>query len=80
MSQTTSSGPQDSPSLDRHVLHEVGQVVRALEANGICTEEELAVLVGAPYWERNRFRRVLTFMKSDGLLAQDNAGALRVTR
>lgn len=71
-------GPGDT--LDRRVLHEVGQVVRALEANGRCTEEELAVLVGAPYWEHNRFHRVLTFMRSDGLLAQDDAGVLRLLR
>lgn len=80
MSSTTSPGAVTVPTLDRHVLHEVGQVVRALEANGTCTEEELAVLVGAPYWERHRFRRVLTFMKSDGLLAQDGAGGLRLAR
>ncbi len=67
-------------SLDRRILHEVGQVVRALEANGPCTEEELAVLLGAPYWEHNRYHRVLTFMRSDGLLAQDEAGVLRLLR
>jgi len=66
--------------LDRQILHEVGQVVRALEANGSCTEEELAVLIGAPYWERNRFNRVLAYMRSDGLLAQDEAGVLRLLR
>jgi hypothetical protein len=79
MSQTTRPEQQTS-DFDRHMLHEVGQVVRALEANGPCTEEELAVLLGAPYWENNRFRRVLTFMKSDRLLAQDAAGSLRLTR
>ena len=74
MSQTTDSGGDLAPEIDRQILHEVGQVIRALEANGPCTEEELAVLVGAVYWERNRYRRALTFMKSDGLLAQDEAG------
>jgi hypothetical protein len=77
MSQTISPD-QQSPTLDRYMLHEVGQVVRALEANGPCTEEELSVLVGAPYWEHNRFRRLLTFMRSDRLLAQDEAGVLRL--
>ena len=79
MSQTTSP-EQETPAIDRHMLHEVGQVVRALEANGPCTEEELAVLVGAPYWESNRFRRVLAFMKSDRLLTQDASGSLRLIR
>jgi hypothetical protein len=79
MTQTT--GPEHETSgFDRYMLHEVGQVVRALEANGPCTEEQLGVLVGAPYWETNRFRRVLTFMKSDRLLAQDASGSLRLTR
>ena len=80
MSQSTGSESQAAPDIDRQILHEVGQVIRALEANGPCTEEELAVLVGAVYWERNRYRRALTFMKSDGLLAQDEVGALRVVR
>jgi hypothetical protein len=57
--------------IDRHVLHEVGQMMRALEANGPRTEEELALLVGAPYWERNRFQRALSFMLGDGLLERD---------
>ena len=76
--QSISSDNAPVVGFDRQVLHEVGQVFRALEANGACTEEELALLVGAPYWERHRFRRVLTFMKSDGLLSQDGAGALRI--
>lgn len=76
--QSISSDSAPVVGLDRHVLHEVGQVFRALEANGSCTEEELGLLVGAPYWEQHRFRRVLTFMKSDGLLSQDGAGELRI--
>lgn len=63
---------------DRHTLHEVGQVVRALEANGPCTEEELAVLVGAHYWERNRYHRALEFMVGDGILSRDDRGVLWV--
>ncbi len=78
---TQATGPdRESSTYDRYLLHEVGQVVRALEANGPCTEEELAVLVGAAYWERNRFRRVLTFMKSDRLVDQAPSGSLRLTR
>lgn len=77
---TDPDAPTAPAGLDRQILHEVGQVVRALEANGSCTEEELAVLVGAPYWERNRYRRVLEFMKSDGLVTQDDAGVLKLQR
>ncbi len=52
---------------DRQVFHEMGQIVRALEANGPQTPEALAELVGAAYWERDRFDRALTFVVSDGL-------------
>ena len=65
--------------MDRHVLHEVGQVIRALEANGPRTEEELAVLVGAPYWERDRFRRALSYMLDDGLVQRDQRGLIRAS-
>ena len=78
MSQPTRPGRV--VTLDLYVLHEVSQVVRALERNGGCTEEELALLVGAAYWERGRFSRVLTFMKYDGLICQDAAGELRLAR
>lgn len=63
---------------DRHTLHEVGQVVRALEANGPRTAEELAVLVGAAYWERNRYHRAIELMVGDGLLSRDARGVMRV--
>lgn len=62
--------------MDRHVLHEVGQVVRALEANGPSTEEELAVLVGAAYWERNRFRVALDFARDNGMVLRRESGLL----
>jgi len=64
--------------MDRHVLHEVGQVMRALEANGPRTEEELAVLVGAAYWERNRFRAALDFARDQGMVLQNASGLLTV--
>ena len=62
--------------MDRHVLHEVGQLVRALEANGAVTEEELAVLVGAPYWEKLRYRRAVDFMLGQGLAHRDRQGLI----
>jgi hypothetical protein len=80
MTMSSPMEPDAPAGLDRHLLREVGQVVRALEANGRCTEEELAVLVGAPYWERNRYHRVLEFMKSDGLVTQDETGVLTLLR
>ena len=52
---------------DRQVFHEMGQIVRALEANGPQTPEALAKLVGAVYWESDRFDRALAFVVADGL-------------
>jgi hypothetical protein len=69
-------GPHRDTALDRHLLHEVGQLVRALEANGPRTEEELALLVGAPYWERYRFQRALGVVLDDGLVRRDGSGLL----
>lgn len=74
---TSASGSGTEVVMDRHVLHEVGQVMRALEANGPRTEEELALLVGAPYWERNRFQRVLKYLICDGMLRRDVTGVIR---
>ena len=73
---TSPDGSRAEVVMDRHVLHEVGQVMRALEANGPRTEEELAMLVGAPYWERNRFQRALSLMLGDGLVQRDSAGVI----
>lgn len=74
---TSPDGSRAEVAMDRHVLHEVGQVMRALEANGPRTAEELAVLVGAPYWERNRFQRALSLMLGDGLVERDSTGLIR---
>jgi hypothetical protein len=52
---------------DRQVFHEVGQLLRALEANGPQTPERLAELVGAAYWESGRFERALALAVNDGL-------------
>lgn len=76
---TSPDGSRTEVFIDRHVLHEVGQMMRALEANGPRTEEELALLVGAPYWERNRFQRALSLMLGDGLLQRDSAGLIRTS-
>jgi hypothetical protein len=62
---------------DRQVFHEMGQLVRAVEINGPQTPEQLATLVGAPYWEHDRFDRALTFAIADGLLVRGADGSLQ---
>jgi hypothetical protein len=56
---------------DRQVFHELGQIVRALEAQGPQRLEELARLVGATYWEEGRFDRAVAFAVADGLVVLD---------
>ena len=63
---------------DRHVFHEMGQIVRALETNGPQSPERLAELVGAPYWEHDRFDRALAFVVQDGLAHPTPDGLLAV--
>jgi hypothetical protein len=59
---------------DRQVFHEMGQIVRALEAEGPCTPDELAARVGARYWEHDRFSRALAFAVTDGLVSRGQDG------
>jgi hypothetical protein len=61
---------------DRHTFHEMGQIVRALEVNGPQEPGRLAELVGAPYWEHDRFERALTFVLNDGLAHETSDGRL----
>jgi hypothetical protein len=61
--KASTEGPRD-----RQVFHEMGQIVRALEANGPQPPEELARIVGAAYWEGGRFERALGLAASDGLV------------
>jgi hypothetical protein len=61
--KASTEGPRD-----RQVFHEMGQIVRALEANGPQEPESLRVLVGADYWEAKRFDRALALAVSDGLV------------
>jgi hypothetical protein len=67
----TTEGPRD-----RQVAHEVGQVVRALRAEGPQVPEQLATLVGAPYWEPGRFDRALAICLADGLVVRRPDGLL----
>ena len=61
---------------DRQVFHEMGQIVRALEAQGPCTVDGLHALVGAPFWEANRFERALALAVSDGLVVRQGDGTV----
>ena len=61
--KASTEGPRD-----RQVFHEMGQIVRALEANGPQEPEALRTLVGADYWEAKRFDRALALAVADGLV------------
>ncbi len=64
---------------DRHISHEMGQIVRALEVNGAQTPDDLGRLLGAEYWEKGRFDRALTFAIEDGLAVQTAEGTIAAT-
>ena len=72
--KASTEGPRD-----RQVFHEMGQIVRALEATGPMTQERLAEAVGAAYWEQHRFDRALAFCVADGLVYQTSEGTLSVS-
>jgi hypothetical protein len=61
---------------DRHVAHEVKQIVRALRANGPLQPEELQQLLGGAYWEDGRFDRALAFAVQDGVIHRVSDGSL----
>ena len=64
---------------DRQVFHEMGQLVRAAEANGPQTPDDLAQLVGAAYWEHDRFERAVALSVADGLLVRGADGRLQAS-
>ena len=67
----TTEGPRD-----RQVFHEMGQIVRALEANGPQQVDDLRRLVGADYWEGGRFDRALAMSLNDGLAYRTGDGSV----
>jgi hypothetical protein len=69
--KASTEGPRD-----RQVFHEMGQIVRALEAVGPTSVEDLATRVGASYWEKNRFDRALALSVADGLVSRGADGLL----
>jgi len=67
--KASTEGPRD-----RHVHHEIGQLVRALQVQGPQRPEDLASLVGSDYWESDRFDRALVLAVSDGLITRQGDG------
>ncbi len=67
----TTEGPRD-----RQVVHEMGQIVRALETEGAQTPTALEELVGARFWEGDRFQTALAFALADGLVVGTDDGRL----
>ena len=68
--------PSTEGRRDRQVFHEMGQIVRALEAEGAQTPDELERLVGARFWESGRFESALAFTVADGLVMRAADGRL----
>ncbi|GAA1478813.1 hypothetical protein GCM10009623_32590 [Nocardioides aestuarii] len=68
--------PSTEGDRDRQVFHEMGQIVRALELMGPQTRDGLAELVGAQFWEAQRFERALTFALADGLAYRTDEGLI----
>lgn len=71
--------PSTEAFRDRHVAHEVKQIVRALEVNGPLQHDELQQVVGATYWESDRFDRALAFAVQDGFVHRVSDGSLAAT-
>jgi hypothetical protein len=62
---------------DRQVVHEITQMVRALQVNGPQSVERLVELVGATYWDEHRFDRALALARADGLVVETPDGRLQ---
>lgn len=60
--------PSTEGPRDRQVTHETHQLVRALQAHGPQSPEDLALRVGAQYWETGRWERALQYALADGLV------------
>ena len=71
--------PSTEGPRDRQVLHEMGQIVRALEANGPLTPGDLRDVVGGRWWEEGRFDRALALAVSDGLVHTTGDGSVATT-
>lgn len=72
--KATSESPRD-----RQVTHEMSQIVRALKTRGAQDVETLRGLVGAEYWDQDRFDRALALSVADGLVVRTSDGRLQTT-
>jgi len=54
----------------------MGQILRALESEGPQAPDDLAQLVGARFWEPDRFDSALAFAMADGLVVRLNDGRI----
>ena len=61
---------------DRQVSHEMGQIVRALQTDGPQTTMALEELVGARFWDGDRFQSALAFAVADGVVVRTDDGLL----
>lgn len=68
--------PSTEGRRDRGVASEEKQIVKALRANGPQSPDDLARLVGAAYWEKDRFERALAFALADGFVHRTSNGSL----
>ena len=71
--------PSTEGPRDRQVFHEIGQIVRALEAHGPTTPDELREVVGGRWWEERRFERALALAASDGMVHTTDDGKVAAT-
>ena len=71
--------PSTEGPRDRQVFHEMGQIVRALEAQGPLTPDALREVVGGTWWEEGRFERALAMAASDGLVHRTSEGTFAAT-
>jgi len=67
--KATSESPRD-----RQVNHEITQIVRALNAQGPQDLTSLRAMVGADFWDADRFDRALALGVADGLVVRDTDG------
>jgi len=68
--------PSTEGTRDRQVTHEIGQIVRALQAEGPQTPTDLQTMVGARFWVGDRFESALAFAIADGVVVNSQDGRL----
>ena len=71
--------PSTEGTRDRQVLSEVGQITRALHAEGSQSPETLATLVGSTYWESGRYDQALDYAIAHGHVVRTAEGRLAAT-